>query len=138
MILETFSKERRAKDKNDFETWREGGVANTLNTFDNGDVRATDLVIEAYGVPLNFRPENTKLYEEKSTTITNGTNSGHHQGVVLSIDRAAFNQGENAMYDFSVTDGGVIQTLVARGPGAICYQTEQTSSELSAPETKKE
>ena len=36
----------------------------------------------AYGVPLNFRPENTHVYEEKSTTICNGTNPDFHQGVI--------------------------------------------------------
>lgn len=36
-----------------------------------------------YGVPLGFRPENTKAFEEKSTTICNGTNPGHHQGVLV-------------------------------------------------------
>lgn len=41
--------------------------------------------------------------------------------IVICIDRAAFNQGENAQYDFQVDVGGVAQTLVARGPGAVCY-----------------
>ena len=41
-----FSKERRAKDKDDYETWRGGGVANTLNAFDIGDVRSTTIVVE--------------------------------------------------------------------------------------------
>ncbi len=36
----------------------------------------------SYGVPLNFRPENTKVYEETATTVCNGTNPGHHQGLV--------------------------------------------------------
>lgn len=40
-----FTKSRRAKDKDDFETWIEGGVANTLNTFDVAEVRATNLVV---------------------------------------------------------------------------------------------
>lgn len=40
-----FTKQRRAKDKDDFETWIEGGVANTLNTFDVAELRATNLVV---------------------------------------------------------------------------------------------
>ena len=39
-----FTKGRRAQNVNDYETWIEGGVAPTLNTFDNGDVRATTIV----------------------------------------------------------------------------------------------
>ena len=50
-------------------------VCFTLNTADRHAV--------AYGVPLNFRPENTHIYMEKATTVCNGTNPGHHQGVII-------------------------------------------------------
>lgn len=40
---------------------------------------------------------------------------------VYAIDRAAFNQGANAQYDFEITDSGVNSTLVARGPAAVAY-----------------
>lgn len=43
--LVMYSKQRRAKFKGDFETWHESKVTNTMNTFDQGDVRATDVVI---------------------------------------------------------------------------------------------
>lgn len=36
----------------------------------------------AYGWPLGFRPENTKVYEEVATTICNGTRPGFTCGVV--------------------------------------------------------
>lgn len=42
--LVMFSKVRRAQSKDDYETWKQSEVTNTLNTFDNGDVRATDIV----------------------------------------------------------------------------------------------
>ena len=44
-LVLTFSKSRRAKDKTDFETWVESGTANTLNTFDGGDVRTTTIIV---------------------------------------------------------------------------------------------
>ena len=40
-----FTKSRRAQNEDDYETWLEGGVAPTLNAFDNGDVRTTVLVL---------------------------------------------------------------------------------------------
>jgi len=40
---------------------------------------------------------------------------------VFALDRASFNQGENAQYDFQINDDGIAHTLVARGPGAVCY-----------------
>lgn len=56
----------------------DSGIAQTLVAKGPGAV--------AFGVPLGFRPENTRLYEEVSTTICNGTNPGHHQGVLI-LDR---------------------------------------------------
>jgi DNA (cytosine-5)-methyltransferase 1 len=40
---------------------------------------------------------------------------------VIAFDRAAFNQGQNAKYDFEITDSGVNSTLVARGPSGVAY-----------------
>ena len=46
-LVMTFVKARRATSETDFETWQEGGIANTLNLFDQGDVRATNVVVES-------------------------------------------------------------------------------------------
>lgn len=43
------------------------------------------------------------------------------QAVCYAIDRASFNQGENAQYDFQISDDGIAQTLIAKGPGAVSY-----------------
>lgn len=42
--------------------------------------------------------------------------------LAISIDRAAFNQGENAKYDIGIDKTGIAQTVVAKGPGAVCYE----------------
>ena len=42
----TYRKIRRAKDQNDYETWGGCRTANTLNPFDQGDVRSTTIVVE--------------------------------------------------------------------------------------------
>ena len=39
----------------------------------------------------------------------------------ILIDRAAFNQGINAMYEPIISDDPVIPTIVARGPYAVCH-----------------
>ena len=147
---------------------------------------------ECYGFPLGFRPENTRLYEECSTTLCNGTRAGFCNGVVMvnrenhadrnikclemthadevireckgdkcptlqarmgtggnqvplvmepntdpaycySLDRAAYNQGINAQYDIGIDDSGTAHTLVAKGPGAVCYWNgEQVCGTLTA------
>lgn len=42
----TYRKSRRATSRDDYETWIESNVANTINLFDGGDTRATTLVID--------------------------------------------------------------------------------------------
>ena len=65
--------------------------------------------------------------EECAKTLTNGTCPGHHDGVVIAnepiaIDRAAFNQGENALYHPQINEDGTNSTLVSQGPSAVCYE----------------
>lgn len=47
-------------------------------------------------------------------------NCMHDAQALITIDRAAFNQGENAKYDFQVHYDGVAPPLVAQGCGAVC------------------
>ena len=61
-----------------------------------------------------------------------GERQGVEREVVYGIDRASFNQGQNAQYDFSVTEEQA-QTLVSRGPGG---GTEQTVGALCARDYK--
>ena len=49
-----------------------------------------------------------------------GTGGGNVP-MVLSLDRASFNQGKNAQYDFEISDKGVNSPIVAKGPSAVCY-----------------
>ena len=62
---------------------------------------------------------NQQVTGEKTMSITAGETDPHHvPSVCLGIDRAAFNQGQNAKYDFSIEEENA-QTLVARGPGGV-------------------
>jgi len=46
VVLTPFCKSARARSADDATTWKEGKVANTLNTFDQGETRANELVVE--------------------------------------------------------------------------------------------
>ena len=46
LVMEPFCKSARGKFKGDAETWKGAEVANTLNTFDQGEARANELVVE--------------------------------------------------------------------------------------------
>ena len=39
----------------------------------------------------------------------------------VAFDRAAFNQGQNAKYDFEISDKGINSTLLAQGPSGVAY-----------------
>ena len=99
MVMTPFRKSTRAKSADDATVCVDGDVANTLNTFDQGETRCNELVVEEIAAPR------------------------HHDGVVIAFDRAAYNQGENAQYDFEVTDNGVTSTIVAKGPSGVCYSS---------------
>ena len=61
-----------------------------------------------------------------------GTGGGNEPIVVIieggtyAIDRAAYNQGANAKFDIGV-DEDLAQTVVAKGPGAVCYDVRLTA-----------
>lgn len=68
--------------------------------------------------------------QKNNTTVSDKTGAltcmHDQQAVVYAIDRAAFNQGENARYDFEVSDSGINSTIVARGPSAVSYEEQPT------------
>ena len=67
--------------------------------------------------------------EDTSYTL----NTVDRPAVCYSLDRAAYNQGINAQYDIGIDDSGTAHTLVAKGPGAVCYWNgEQVSGTLTA------
>jgi DNA (cytosine-5)-methyltransferase 1 len=55
--------------------------------------------------------------EDTSYTL----NTIDRPAVAYGLDRASFNQGQNAKFDFTVTEESQ-PTLTARGPGAVCHE----------------
>jgi len=61
LVQHAYRKSRRAQSTEDHETWVEDEVANTLNTFDLGDVRSTMLAVQPIALAENTigrQPEN--------------------------------------------------------------------------------
>ena len=60
---------------------------------------------------------------QKVNTLTGDHNNRvtDYTAVVLALDRASYNQGKNAQYNFEVSDKGINSPLVAKGPGAVMY-----------------
>jgi site-specific DNA-cytosine methylase len=77
-----FTKSRRAQNVDDYETWIEGGVMPTLNSFDNGDVRTTVIV---------FHPhyhDGARVQGDTMNTLTSrmGTGGNNVSGVATSTN----------------------------------------------------
>lgn len=95
------------------------GVADILNTIDRPTV--------AYSI--NHQGGNVEqVIQDKTGTLTASMNSSGNNklSVAYGIDRAAYNQGQNAKYDFSVLEEQQ-PTMVARGPGAVTYSSSKAS-----------
>ena len=124
----TYSKSKRAQTESDYESWQESDKANTLNAFDTGDVRTTEAVV--YVVDQGGGKSACDVREGKSPTLT----TTHDGAPVIALDRASYNQGKNAQYDFEISDKGINSPLVAKGPGAVCYSTNHGSFHTIAEE----
>ena len=78
---------------------------------------------------------NSALTGDKSSTlgVNCGMSTGRNGILCYSLDRASYNQGINAQYDIGIDDSGTAHTLVAKGPGTVCYWNgEQVSGTLTA------
>lgn len=74
------------------------------------------------GCPNNSSTAGLGEKSELAPTLSTTKNVGvcyTPTDLIYAIDRAAFNQGENAKYDFQIEDNGVNSTIVARGPSAV-------------------
>ena len=97
----------------------------------NGTLRAGAQGAIAYAVENHPADSRVNLDESgKVQTLTSrmGTGGGNVPMVLegqpaYGLDRASFNQGENAKYDFSILEEQM-PTLLARGPGATAYGTD--------------
>ena len=61
----TYSKSKRAQTSTDYETWKESDKANTMNCFDQGDVRATDVVVYS----LENHPQDSRVNIDESGKV---------------------------------------------------------------------
>ena len=112
---------------------REGGhiyenVSGTLRANAGDNQMAT-----AYSVENHPNDSRVGINEDgvvQALTGRMGTGGGNVP-MVLALDRASYNQGKNAQFDFEVSDKGINSPLVAKGPGAVCYSVDQGGGKSS-------
>jgi DNA (cytosine-5)-methyltransferase 1 len=82
---------------------------------DNFGAVLTPIAVDTYNYTTN----------EATTQTIRSQNDTEHIGAVLTpptiIDRAAFNQGENAQYEPRIEQGETMSSLVAKGPHAVSH-----------------
>jgi DNA (cytosine-5)-methyltransferase 1 len=92
IVGQPFRKVRRAKSDTDFETWEEDDKANTLNCFDQGDVRSTNVVAQ----PISWDSE-VNCNINKMGTIVRGGQGGRTDGVAQPIAYSFDSLSSNSM-----------------------------------------
>ena len=85
-VMEPFRKSRRAKDKDDATTWKHADVANTLNTFDQGEARANEVVV--YAIDQQGGKGGANYAEDVMPTLCSDSHGTPH-GVAYSFDPGA-------------------------------------------------
>ena len=100
----------------------EDGIVQTLSGRMGTGGGNTPLIYENH-VPCSWDGGQT------SPTLTKSNAGGQQRmpdsgnfNAVIALDRASFNQGKNAQYDFEVSESGINSSLVARGPSGVCSQ----------------
>jgi len=89
-------------------------------------------VKEGVSYTLNTISGSVAYKEQISPTLS----ASRHDASIITLDRASFNQGENAQYDFKVDDEGVNSTIVSKGPSAVCYiEPKQTCIQTDKAKT---
>ncbi len=92
-VFVPFCKGTRPHSKEKAPTWKNGDVANTLNTFDVGESRCNELVVQAYGIcsdksnaMLSDNPHSGFYEADTSRTLdANGGNPGCNQGGIAVV-----------------------------------------------------
>jgi hypothetical protein len=111
-----------ARESHRGDGYKESDTMYTLNTVEQHAV--------CYAVDQGAGKSAVNISEEQSPTLA--TTHDGAPAVCYGIDRAAFNQGQNAQYDFSVEEEKA-QTIVARGPGGgvLAKRSEPSVREIT-------
>lgn len=79
-------------------------------------------VVAVQGSMIGRKDENGPQGSGVNEGVSFTLNATDHHAVAYGIDRAAFNQGQNAKYGFTVEEE-LEPTMVAKGPGAVAHPT---------------
>ena len=147
-----YNKSRRAQNDSDFETWVEGGVVPTLNAFDNGDIRATTVIVMRMREGKPGGGKGPLLSENRSLTLA--TANDQTIFVIPIHDKATRYNGKRKLHNgeysmdgagngFGVgQEGDPMNTLTQGDKHAIAFSHTQgldiQASEEASPTLRRE
>ena len=147
-VFVPFCKGTRAHYKGDAPEWKNGEVANTLNTFDMGQTRCNELVVQAYGICSKdsnaMKSDNpySGFYEaDTSRTLdANGGNPSCNQGgiAVVAVQGSMIGREDKNGLQGSGVNEDVSFTLNATDHHAVAYPTYCTSKNSHFTRAEKE
>ena len=147
-VFVPFCKGYRPHFKGDAPTWKDGEVANTLNTFDIGETRCNELVVQAYGIcskeSHSMKSDNPRsgFYEaDTSRTLdANGGNPGCNQGgiAVVAVQGSMIGRNDKNGPQGSGVNEDVCFTLDAADRHAVAYPTYCMSKNSHFTRAEKE
>lgn len=113
--------------------WRDDDISFTLNTVDRPAVYDARGNGDGETVPTLTGDHLNRVTDYTAICIGNGQvnqlrvsdkvgalNCMHDQQAIISINRAAFNQGKNACYNINISEDGIAPSQVAKGLSAVC------------------
>ena len=115
-----YAKSRRAASSDDYETWNDGEVSNTLNTFDIGDKRATELVVEGCLNPQDVQSKRIFTTDSVAPTLNSGEKEGMNiQPCVLEPICMAPSFSKRPGQQIATTEGGASYALTTGEPPRV-------------------
>ena len=147
-VFVPFCKGYRGHFKGDAPTWKDGEVANTLNTFDVGESRCNELVVQAYGIcakdsnAMKSDNPHSGFYEaDTSRTLdANGGNPGCNQGgiAVVAVQGSMIGRDDKNGPQGSGVNEDVCFSLTGADRHAVAYPTYCTSKNSHFTRAEKE
>jgi DNA (cytosine-5)-methyltransferase 1 len=117
LVQRAFRKSRRAQSAQDHESWVEDGKANTINLFDQGDIRTTHAIVALQDVTGRDKAQNGKGWSEENVSYT--LDAAATQGVM------AYSIREDAIANnFSATPLEVTPALQALRPSVQSHHAQ--------------
>lgn len=147
-VFVPFCKGYRAHYKGDAPTWKNGEVENTLNTFDVGEGRCNELVVQAFGIcskdsnAMKSDNPHSGFYEaETSRTLDgNGGHPGCNQGgiAVVAVQGSMIGREDRNGPQGSGVNEDVCFSLTGADRHAVAYPTYCTSKNSHFTRAEKE